>query len=138
MRIKKFLGFLGPVLFMPVLLLGILMALIAAGSSQAAPSEELHVCSSCDYTTIQAAVDVADPDSTIKVAAGIYTDVHTFLHWGTPLTQVVYINKSLTIEGGYTTNNWLTPNPAANPTVLDAEGEGRVFWIFDDTITNIT
>ncbi len=41
--------------------------------------------------------------------------------------SLVSIDKALTLRGGFTTTNWLaTPNAATNPTVLDADGAGRV------------
>lgn len=137
MRSLKSLRLLGPVFIAQVLILGLLIAFISAGTGQATTSGELHVCPSCNYNSIQEAVDDADPGDTIKVAAGTYTDVHVYLHWGSPITQVVFIDKSITIEGGYTTTNWLTPDPNINPTVLDANGEGRVYWVYDDTDTVI-
>jgi len=95
----------------------------------AAPAAELHVCPagppSCDYATIQQAVDVANAGDVIKVASGVYDDVNN--HGG--LAQVVYVNKSVTIRGGYATTNWDTPDPEANPTTLDAQGQGRVVYI---------
>ena len=98
----------------------------SGASAHAAPAAELHVCSSgCTYSSIQAAVDDAGDSDVIKVAAGTYTDVHQ----RTGITQVVYISKTVTIQGGYTTANWSTPNPAANPTTLDAQGQGRVLVI---------
>jgi len=45
------------------------------------------------------------------------------------LTQVVYINKTVTIRGGYTTTNWTTSYPITQPTVLDAQRQGRVVYI---------
>jgi len=42
---------------------------------------------------------------------------------------VVYISKTITIRGGYTTTNWTTPDPEANPTTLNAQGRGRVLYI---------
>jgi hypothetical protein len=42
---------------------------------------------------------------------------------------VVYLDKSVTISGGYTTTNWTTSDPVANPTTLDAQGGGRVLYI---------
>jgi fibronectin-binding autotransporter adhesin len=33
------------------------------------------------------------------------------------------------VRGGYTTANWTTPDPVANPTTLDAQGQGRVLYI---------
>jgi hypothetical protein len=70
-------------------------------------------------------VDDASDEDVIKVAAGHYTD----LHQRDGITQVVYISKSVTIQGGYTTTNWTTFDPAANPTTLDAQGGGRVLII---------
>ena len=85
------------------------------------------------YEEIQAAVDaVDDPGDNVKVAEGTYTD----LHYRNGLTQVVYISKSVTIQGGYTTTNWSVPYPATQPTVLDAEGRGRVIYASGDiTVT---
>jgi hypothetical protein len=75
--------------------------------------------------TVQYAVDVAGDHDVIKVAAGAYTGVNS--HGG--LAQVVYLSKTLTVQGGYATTNWTTPDPVANPTTLDAEGQGRVLYI---------
>jgi hypothetical protein len=99
-----------------------------------APVGELHVCpSGCAYSSIQAAVDAALIGDVIKVAASDYNDVH--LRQGT--FQMVYISKTVTIRGGYTTDNWDTPDPEANPTTLDAQGEGRVFYITDEAAPTI-
>ncbi len=78
------------------------------------------------YTAVQAAVDAADdPEDVIKVAAGTYTGVN---HYG-GLAQVVYISKTVAVRGGYTTTNWTASDPDANRTTLDAQGQGRVFYI---------
>jgi hypothetical protein len=34
-----------------------------------------------------------------------------------------------TIQGGYATNNWVTPDPEVHVTTLDAQGAGRVFYV---------
>jgi uncharacterized repeat protein (TIGR01451 family) len=82
----------------------------------------------CDYATVQAAVDDANDGDVIKVATGAYTDIHQ----RAGITQVVYISKTVTVRGGYTTTNWTTPDPLANPTTLDAQGQGRVLYITGD------
>jgi uncharacterized repeat protein (TIGR01451 family) len=84
--------------------------------------------------TVQYAVDQAGSDDVIKVATGLYTDVH-----GRPappgyesppaggvISQVVYISKTVTVRGGYTAPGFAEPpDPEANPTTLDAQGQGR-------------
>lgn len=95
--------------------------------------------------TIQHAVDVSTPGEEIRVAAGVYTDVA-----GRPvpagyqnspvsglITQVVYLSKTLTLEGSYTTTNAFAapPDPVANPTTLDAQGQGRVLFIAGSLIS---
>ena len=87
----------------------------------------------CDYDYIQDAVDKAVNGDVIKVAAGTYTDINT--KGGT--VQVVYLDKSITIRGGYTTNFTEPPDPEANPTTLDAKGKGRVLNITGDVSPTI-
>jgi parallel beta-helix repeat protein len=42
---------------------------------------------------------------------------------------VVYISKTVTIRGGYTTADWDTFDPDANQVTLDAQRQGRVFYV---------
>jgi parallel beta-helix repeat protein len=99
-----------------------------------AHAAELRVCSNgCAYSSIQAAVDAAGDGDLIKVAEGIYTGVnvrprHDIATTGV-VTQMVYISKTVTIQGGYTTTNWTTPYPVTQPVTLDAQGQGRVLYI---------
>ena len=79
--------------------------------------------------TIQYAVDRAGEGDEIRVAAGTYTDLNIAIVDWNIITQVVYIRKSITVQGGYTTTDWGVPDPVANPTVLDARGQGRVLYI---------
>jgi parallel beta-helix repeat protein len=83
--------------------------------------------------TIQHAVDVADPGDSVLIATGIYTGVQNRPippgYFEPPVSgviaQVVYITKTITLRGGYTTDFSEPPHPEANPTTLDALGEGR-------------
>jgi fibronectin-binding autotransporter adhesin len=77
------------------------------------------------FTNVQAAVDAASGGETIKVATGVYTDISA----REGITQVVYLSKTVTIQGGYTTTNWTMPFPITQPTTLDAQGQGRVVYI---------
>jgi len=91
------------------------------------PGVAITVCQGggCDYDDIQDAVDAAGDGSTIKVAAGLYTGIHEHGN----LAQVLYISKSVTIQGGYTTAFTDPPDPDANLTTVDAQGVGRVIYI---------
>lgn len=113
---------------------GLGSSIVAAGSSQfpAAPAAELHVCPlslpTCDYTSIQEAVDDAGPGTDIKIAEGFYTDVHV----RNGITQVVYISKNLNLLGGYIPGFWDTYDPVVNTTFVDAGGQGRGIVITDE------
>ncbi len=47
------------------------------------------------------------------------------------VTQTVYLSKTIAIRGGYTTTNSFAgpPDPEANPTTLDAGGQGRALFV---------
>jgi uncharacterized repeat protein (TIGR01451 family) len=77
-----------------------------------------------EYTSAQAAVDAASPGDLVKVAG---TCMGVNERHG--LRQQVYLDKSLTIQGGYTVDNWAASAPDVNPTTLDAQGLGRVLVI---------
>jgi len=70
-------------------------------------------------------VDAAGDNDVIKVATGVYTDIQQ----RAGITQVVYLSKTVTIRGGYTTTNWSASYPLTQPTTLDAYGQGRVMYI---------
>lgn len=90
------------------------------------------------FTTIQAAVNAARSGDEIRVAAGIYTGSAPVMVGGNTYTQVVFIAKSLTLQGGYSTTNWAQPNPTMNPTMIDAERRGRGISIVGDGSQTLT
>lgn len=92
-----------------------------------APGGNCNGVSPC-YEHVQVAVDAAVSGDEIRVASGTYTGVSA----RAGMTQVVYISKTIIIRGGYTTTNWTTPDPNANPTTLDAQGQGRVLLILGE------
>ena len=115
-----------------VMLLGVGLALVLAagvmgsGIMPAATVRYVALGGTCGgttpcYATIQAAVDAATAGNEIRIAAGTYTGVSS--RGG--LKQVIFVDKGLTLRGGFTTANWATPNPAANLTTVDAQGLGR-------------
>ncbi len=77
------------------------------------------------YSTIQDAVDAALAGDWVKVAQGTYSDIHV----RAGITQVVYISKSLTVQGGYSTVDWDASYPVTRPTILDAQEQGRAIAV---------
>ncbi len=80
--------------------------------------------------TVQHAVDVADDNNEIRISTGVYTDIQS----RDSVTQVVYISKTVTLRGGYTTTDWINSNPISNPTTLDAQGQSRVMYVTGNII----
>jgi hypothetical protein len=127
-----------------VLLLGLLTILHPQRTGYAAgyvycvvpPGESTGPFAACDqvFTSVQEAVDTAVPDSEIWVATGVYTDVHEY----NGRYQVVYIDKSITIEGGYTIPFSDPPDPTLHMTTLDARDSGRVLFVTGDISVTIT
>jgi len=81
--------------------------------------------------TLQFAIDQASAGEEILVSAGVYTQVQqksapADYEGSTILTQTIYITKNLVVRGGYTTANWIEPNPISNTTIVDAMRLGRV------------
>ncbi len=115
------------------------LALIGLGNIElpTARAASFHVCppgsGPCDYTSIQAAVDAAGDGDLILIATGVYTGVST----REGVTQTLYLSKSLTLQGGYTTTDWTTPYPITQPTTLDARGQGRVIYVVGNITTTL-
>ena len=111
----------------------LVLLFLLAGPAVTTRAAALTVCSAgppdCDYDSIQAAADAASPGDLIKVAKGTYSDVHSRLVGGDVITQVLFIDKALTIRGGYSTSDWGASDPVLNSTALLAIGKGRVIYI---------
>ena len=92
-------------------------------------SDSANTCtnSAAPCATTQHAVDVADADGEIRLAAGTYTGVST----RAGLTQMVYLSKTVKLLGGYTTANWNTAYPLTQTSTLNAQGQGRVIYVAD-------
>jgi hypothetical protein len=74
--------------------------------------------------SVQRAVNAADSGDGVRVATGVYTDLHVIQG----MTQTVYISRPVTVRGGYSAD-FTTWDPDPSATVLDAREEGRAFWI---------
>jgi len=116
-----------------ILILGLSAALDAPHAARDASGAALHVAADCTgipdcYTSVQGAVDAAGVGDVIKVASGVYTGTNS--RGGQ--TQVIYVDETLTIRGGYTTTNWDTSYPVTQPTILDAQKQGRVIYVTGD------
>jgi len=131
--------------FFLILTLVILPGLVPA-PVQAAPSILYVSATSANcagmspcYATIQAAVDAAGSGDDIRVAAGTYTGAQDRTGTNTyHYKQVVFIDKSLTLRGGYHPTTWEGPNPAANPTIIDAGRDGRPVTVLGNGTQQVT
>jgi hypothetical protein len=89
------------------------------------------------YTSVQAAVDVAQRGATLKIA-GYCNEIQSRPspddYTGPQIIkQVALIDAPLTLRGGYNAANWSDPpDPVAYPTMLDASQNGRVLVISGD------
>jgi hypothetical protein len=84
------------------------------------------------FANVQAAVDAASPGDEIRVAAGAFNDIHVRPRSDVTttgvVTQSVYITKTVTIRGGYSTD-FSAWDPETYATVLDPQGQGRGLYI---------
>lgn len=80
--------------------------------------------------TIQWAVDVAYDADDVLVAEGVYVDTVTRTIGLEEYEQNIFIDKPITIRGGYTTDDdFSTQFPVSQTTRLDGEGTHRVIYV---------
>ena len=122
----------------PVTGLGIILILLGTlriWSAQAGPTTRYVARqSACGgrnpcYADIQAAVDDSNFGDEILIAGGIYPGVQTVMVNGSVYSQALFIDKDITIRGGFTTTTWTQPDLVTSPTILDAQDLGRVVYI---------
>ncbi|NJN84500.1 MAG: hypothetical protein HC802_20940, partial [Caldilineaceae bacterium] len=108
---------------------------VAAGAGGDTPCT--NYLSPCPW--IQTAVDASNAGDLIKVAGGSYTR----LNQKNGTTQVIYLDRSVSIEGGYyartDTNtateglfsdyDWEAPHAAETPTIVNPAGQGRALYV---------
>ncbi len=87
------------------------------------------------YASPQAAVDAASSGNEIHVAAGTYSQLSVrprkdIITTGS-VTQTLYLNKTVTVRGGYN-SNFSAWNPDLYVTTLDAKGKGRGIYATGD------
>lgn len=77
--------------------------------------------------TIQSAVNKAASGDVILVASGTYTYQSSADNCGFLVTRAVvcFVDKHLTILGGYTANDWTISDPNQNLTILDGQNSSR-------------
>lgn len=98
----------------------------------ATPDDGVTVFSDTTADPVQDAIDVAAVNAVVKVAG---TCVGVQMRGG--LTQTAYISRSLTLQGGYTSTNWTISDPATYTTTLDANEQGRVAYVTNNTAVTL-
>jgi uncharacterized repeat protein (TIGR01451 family) len=85
--------------------------------------------------TIQQAVDQAAAGDLIKIDQGSYdvlgTDILTQSHQSQVITQVVFVNQAVMLQGGHNRDDWSQdpPNHISQTTTIDPQGLGRGIYI---------
>lgn len=94
------------------------------------------------FSNLQAAVDAVPAGGEIRVAEALYTGVsarpRSDIADSGVVTQLVYIDHTVTIRGGYPPGDWTTGDPVAHPSILDAQGNGRGLYILSGVAVTLT
>lgn len=80
--------------------------------------------------TIQHAINQAWPGDEIWIGGGVYSDVVTATVGSEIVEQVIYLDKSVTLRGGYNAGYWAQPPaPFTHTTTLDGQDARRVIYV---------
>ncbi|MCB9098783.1 MAG: right-handed parallel beta-helix repeat-containing protein [Anaerolineales bacterium] len=94
--------------------------------------------------SIQWALGQAAPDDLIKIEQGTYnligTDIVTAVYNSLTITQIAFIDKAVTLQGGYTITNWDEdpPNHISQTTTLDPGSAGRAIFVTTNPTGTVT
>jgi predicted outer membrane repeat protein len=116
-------GALGSYTFANVTVDHVITAAFAPHTCYATPDSGTTVFGSANAQAVRNALGAVVPNGTVKVAGycpGVAAQGGT--------SQTALITKLVTLSGGYTTTDWATYAPVANPTTLDALAGGRVIF----------
>lgn len=72
----------------------------------------------------------AAPGDVIKLATGTYTNTVTRTVEGSVINQILFIDKPVHVQGGFTTVDWDTSNPLSHTTTFNPDA-GRSVYITD-------
>ncbi|MEZ4680987.1 MAG: choice-of-anchor Q domain-containing protein [Caldilineaceae bacterium] len=86
------------------------------GTDSGTCTEATQPCKTINYAVSQA-VDGTE----IRVAAGLYP-------------EQIQLSRPISLTGGFTTSNWVTPNWVANPTILDGQNSYRPLTVNADGV----
>jgi uncharacterized repeat protein (TIGR01451 family) len=80
--------------------------------------------------TIQHAINQAWPGDEVWIGGGVYSDVVTATVGSEIVEQVIYLDKSVTLRGGYNSGDWTQPPaPFTHTTTLDGQDTRRVIYV---------
>ncbi|HSH01397.1 MAG TPA: choice-of-anchor Q domain-containing protein [Anaerolineae bacterium] len=88
--------------------------------------------------TLQHTIDQAADGDSVLIAGGVYSTTITRTINSQPYQLNAYINKSLSIQGGYDAGDYALSEPITNPVVFDAGNAHRVFYVAPDLNVQLT
>ena len=98
--------------------------------ARAKPVNQIDVCATCQYTSIQAAVNAAHVNDTIRVAQGVYQDIVTDSDL---VTTTVLITKDLRLIGGFSPD-FQSHDPSVYTTTVDGQNIVKGFSVLGSNV----